>query len=62
LTAQLLKLYEAEIDTLTLIPSTGGRFEVTVDTQLVFSKIRSERKPYPDEVEGLVGAIVKGGN
>jgi predicted Rdx family selenoprotein len=36
-------LYEAEIDTLTLIPSTGGRFEVTVDTQLVFSKIRSER-------------------
>jgi selenoprotein W-related protein len=53
-------LYEPEIQTISLTPSTGGRFEVSVDDQLLFSKIKEQRKAYPDEIEKLVGSFLKG--
>jgi selenoprotein W-related protein len=35
---QLLEEFEHDIKSLTLIPATGGVFEVTVDGDLVYSK------------------------
>jgi selenoprotein W-related protein len=37
-----------------LLPSSKGRFEVTLDGDLVFSKARSGRHANPGEVVGLV--------
>jgi len=54
-------MYEPEIQTISLTPSMGGRFEVTVDDQLLFSKMKEQRKAYPDEIEKLVGNFLKGG-
>gem|GEM_PF-409009 len=61
LTANLIQMYEPEIQTISLTPSMGGRFEVTVDDQLLFSKMKEQRKAYPDEIEKLVGNFLKGG-
>ena len=61
LTANLIQMYEPEIQTISLTPSVGGRFEVTVDDQLLFSKMKEQRKAYPDEIEKLVGNFLKGG-
>ena len=40
--AEVLKKYEMQIEDITLIPSDGGRFEVTVDGKLVFLKLGEE--------------------
>jgi selenoprotein W-related protein len=37
-----------------LIPSSGGRFEVTVDQHVVFSKAATRRHAGPGEVVGLI--------
>jgi selT/selW/selH-like putative selenoprotein len=39
---------------ITLISSGGGVFEVTLDSELIFSKNSLERFPNPGEVEGLI--------
>ena len=54
LTDELLKHYEHLIEEIKLIPSEGGRFEVTVNGQLLFSKIETHRHAEPGEVLGLV--------
>ena len=38
-----------------LKPSTGGRFEVSVDGSLVFSKVEQDRFPEDGEILTLVG-------
>jgi selenoprotein W-related protein len=50
----LLKNFEPEIESLTLIPSEGGRYEVTVNDKLVYSKLQTGRHANPGEVIGLV--------
>ncbi len=45
---------------LTLVPSDGGRFEVTVNGKLIFSKLETKRHAQPGEVVGLVNQIVEG--
>jgi len=52
--AELLKEFEPEIESLSLIPSDGGRFEVSVDGQLIYSKLETHRHADPGEVAGLV--------
>jgi selenoprotein W-related protein len=42
------------LETIELIPSSKGRFEVTVDDELVFSKATLGRHAEPGEVAGLV--------
>jgi selenoprotein W-related protein len=42
------------LETIELIPSSKGRFEVTVDGELVFSKATLGRHAEPGEVAGLV--------
>jgi predicted Rdx family selenoprotein len=37
-----------------LIPSSGGRFEVTLDGELIFSKAKLRRHAKPGEIAGLV--------
>lgn len=59
--AELLKEYEPEIEAITLIPSDGGRFEVTVNDRLIYSKFRAGRHAEPGEVVGLIGKILKDG-
>jgi selenoprotein W-related protein len=55
---ELLKHYEHLIEDVRLIPSDGGRFEVTVNGQLLFSKLALHRHAEPGEVLGMVRKIV----
>jgi selenoprotein W-related protein len=54
LTGELLNNFEPEIESITLVPSEGGRFEVTVNDQLVYSKLKTGRHVDPGEVVGLI--------
>jgi selenoprotein W-related protein len=51
---ELLKHYEHLIEEIKLVPSDGGRFEVTVNGQLLYSKLATHRHAEPGEVLGLV--------
>ena len=55
---ELLKNYEHVIETITLVPSDGGRFEVTINGSLVFSKLQTHRHAEPGELLGLVKKMV----
>ena len=55
---ELLKHYEHLIETVTLIPSDGGRFEVSVNGELLYSKLNTHRHAGPGEVLGLVRKVV----
>ena len=59
LAADLLKNFEPEIETLSLAPSDRGRFEVTVNDKLVYSKLQNGRHAEPGEVVGLVKKSMK---
>ncbi|GAB4521860.1 MAG: hypothetical protein Fur0018_02860 [Anaerolineales bacterium] len=52
--AELLKEYEANIAALRLVPSDGGRFEVSVNGNLLYSKLETRRHAEPGEVRLLV--------
>ncbi|HCR17961.1 MAG TPA: selenoprotein [Candidatus Latescibacteria bacterium] len=51
MTENILKAFKRDIETFTLLPSDGGRFEVTVNGDLVFSKLKEGRFPKIDEVQ-----------
>jgi selenoprotein W-related protein len=53
--AEVLKKYEMQIDEIALIPSDGGRFEVTVDGKLVYSKLATGRHAETGETAKCVG-------
>lgn len=54
LAEELLKNYEHLIEGIKLVPSDGGRFEVTVNGQLLYSKLATHRHAEPGEILGLV--------
>ncbi len=54
----LLDKYELQIGEIALVPSSGGRFEVAVDGELVFSKLAQKRFPEDEELIELVGARI----
>jgi selenoprotein W-related protein len=54
--AELLNAWAPRIARATLLPSSGGRFEVTLDGELLFSKAALKRHARPGEVRELVGA------
>jgi len=58
LAEELLKNYEHVIETITLTPSEGGRFEVMVNEQLLYSKLETHRHAAAGEVLGLVAKLV----
>jgi selenoprotein W-related protein len=55
---ELLKHYEHLIEEIKLIPSDGGKFEVTINGQLVYSKLATHRHVEPGEVLGMVRKLV----
>jgi selenoprotein W-related protein len=59
LARELLENFESEIETLTLIPSDGGRFEVSVNKKLIYSKLQTKRHAEPGEVVALVEKSLK---
>jgi selenoprotein W-related protein len=54
LAADLIKEFEPEIESFTLVPSDGGRFEVSVNGRLLYSKLETHRHAEPGEVAGLI--------
>jgi selenoprotein W-related protein len=59
LTTELLEKYETLIESITLLPSDGGVYEVTVNGKLLYSKKATGRHAEPGEVAGLVGKFIK---
>jgi selenoprotein W-related protein len=60
LATELLKQFEHVIETIALVPSDGGRFEVTVNGTLIYSKLQTNRHAQAGEVLGLVHKMVEG--
>jgi selenoprotein W-related protein len=59
--ADMLKIHELQIDSFTLIPSDGGRFEVTIDSQLIYSKLKTNRHIQPGEGVNLMNKYLQEG-
>ena len=57
---ELLKNYEHLIESVALFPSDEGRFEVSVNGQLVFSKLKLKRHAEADEILSLIHTMVEG--
>lgn len=55
---ELLEQYEHVIEAIKLVPSDGGKFEVFVNGQLVYSKLQTHRHAGPGEVLALVRKMV----
>lgn len=58
MTEELLRDFGNDIRELTLAPSSGGRFEVTVDGRLIFSKKATGRHPEYSEVAEAVRTLL----
>jgi len=56
--AELTKAFEYEIEEITLVPSDGGKYEITVNGDLVYSKLKTNRHAEPGEVLGLVKKLI----
>jgi selenoprotein W-related protein len=52
--AEVLKEFEPEIESFTLVPSDGGRFELSVNGELVYSKLQTHRHAEPGELARLI--------
>ncbi len=52
--ADLTRQFERQLESIALLPSDGGRFEVVVDGELVFSKLELGRHAEEGEVVRLV--------
>ena len=59
--ADLLKEFEFKIESITLVPSDGGRFEVSVNGKLLYSKLETYRHAETGEVNRLVRNYLKEG-
>jgi len=55
----LLKDYEHLIESAALIPSDGGRFEVSVNGQLIYSKVQLKRHAEAGEIINLIRKMVE---
>jgi len=60
LTGELLKNFEHVIESVTLVPSDGGRFEVSVNGQLIFSKLGTKRHAQAGEVINIIFKMIEG--
>ena len=50
MTDQLIKDLKARIKRLVLVPSDGGRFEVSINGSLVYSKLKTGKFPDYQEI------------
>jgi selenoprotein W-related protein len=56
LTAKILMQFKQQVSSLELQPNQGGCFELTVDNELIYSKL--ETKEFPDE-DQMIAAITE---
>ena len=59
LTGQLLTAYKQRIAGLTLIPAGGGCFELTVNGELLYSKLATGEFPDEKAMVDLIGGRLK---
>ena len=59
MTSKLLATFKQNIQSLKLIPSSGGCFEVTVDGDLIYSKLKTGQFPDEKWVVDAVGKHIK---
>ena len=57
LAVKLLEYYKHDIEQLVLVPSNGGRFEISVNNVPVFSKLGTDRFPEYGEVKTSIEAL-----
>jgi selenoprotein W-related protein len=58
LAQELLKDYEHVIEAVALIPSDEGRFEVSVNGELVYSKLLTKRHAEAGEILNIISKMV----
>ena len=56
--AELTKTFEYDIEEISLTPSDGGKFEVTVNGNLIYSKLKTKRHAEEGEVLSLVRKLL----
>ena len=54
MTESILKEFKQDIESLTLVPSDGGKFEFSIDGNLVYSKLEEGRFPEYNEIQPLI--------
>jgi selenoprotein W-related protein len=59
LTSKLLTTYKQQIQDLKLVPSSGGCFELTVNGELIYSKLKTKEFPEEQWVLNTIGARLK---
>ncbi len=57
---ELLENFEPDIESVTLIPSDEGRFEVMLNDNLIYSKLQTKRHAEKGEVVALVQKFMDG--
>ncbi len=57
--AELIKAFEFKVGAIKLIPSDGGRFEVNVNGDLVYSKLETGSHIEPGALVEIVGEALK---
>lgn len=57
---ELIEAYGDDLETITLVKSGKGRFEVTADGQEVYSKSRTKRHANPGEVVENLSDLLQG--
>jgi selenoprotein W-related protein len=53
--AEILRQYEFKLSSIYLIPAGGGKFEVKVNDELVYSKLETGRHAEPGELVRILG-------
>lgn len=56
--AELISAFEYDIEEITLVPSDGGKYEVTLNGTLIYSKLKTNRHAESGEVLALVRKLI----
>ncbi|UXS02877.1 SelT/SelW/SelH family protein [Agrobacterium tumefaciens] len=55
---EILQTFSSEVGEVSLIPSTGGRFEITVDGNLIWERKRDGGFPGPKELKQRIRDVI----
>jgi selenoprotein W-related protein len=59
LASQILSEFKQHVSALTLVPASGGCFELSVDGELLYSKLKTGEFPDEARVVGQLGKRLK---
>jgi selenoprotein W-related protein len=59
---ELLTKFEKQLAAVKVIPSEGGRFEISFDGELIYSKLATHHHPEPGEVARLIAERLEKGS